>query len=397
MNARRTTPDLEFRPARTDADFEAFGSLVARSFAVPQSDMPPWIATLGRENARVAERGGRVAGCLALLPMGQWFGGRSVPMGAVVAVGIEPEERGLGAGKELMRAALVEMRARGLALSTLYPATQSFYRKAGYELAGGRYEIKVAAGAIGLAERDLPVRRLGPEDAPLVRAAYARAAAQAPGWLDRHAYHWAKIVEWKGEVRECYATGADGSVDGYLYFARRRDATGRHDVVVADIVALDARAGRRLLTFLADHRSMANEVSWFGGPTDPLLAMIPEASYRLSLALPWMLRVVDVAAAIEARGFASAIETEVDLAVEDALLPENSGRYRVRISGGRARVEPGGTGAIALDVRALAALYSGFHSSEALATLGLLEGAAAEREKLSAAFAGSAPTMPDMF
>ena len=401
MSTRRAPASpLEYRPARDERDFEAFGSLVARSFAVVATDMGPWIDQIGRENARLAERDGRVEGCLALVPVGQWFGGRSVPSGAVIAVGIEPEVRGLGLGREVMRAALYELRARGFALSTLYPATQTFYRKAGYELAGGRYEIKVDAGAIGLAERDLPVRRMDPEDKPAVRAAYARAAALQPGWLDRHEYMWTKIEQWKAEVREGYVVGADGAVDGYLYFARRRDATGKHDVFVADLVALDARAGRRLLTFLADHRSMANEVSWFGGPTDPVLALLPEASYRLELALPWMVRVVDVARALETRGYPAGVEAEIDLAVEDALIPENSGPYRLRVARGRASVVRGAAAdrrAIALDVRALAALYTGFHSADALAVLGLLEGAAEDRARLSALFAGAAPTMPDMF
>jgi predicted acetyltransferase len=392
-----TPQALDFGPLRDAADRDACAALVGRSFALPQSDLPAWVAQIGEEHLRLARRGRDPAGCLGLLEMGQHFGGRSVPTGGVVAVGIEPELRGRGIGRELMSAALQELGRRGIALSTLYPATQSFYRGVGYELAGGRYELRVAAGAIGIGDHELALRRLSEADAPALQAIHARAAARSNGWLARHPYLWKRVRESRGETREGYGVERAGELQAYLFLARRRDATGRHDVALSDFVALDAASGRRLWAFLADHRSLANDVIWHGGPADPWLALLPEASYRMSLAMPWMIRVVDVRAALEARGYPAAIRAELELEVEDELLVANAGRWTLRVEHGRGRVERGGRGRLALGVRGLAALYSGFHGAEALAAFGALAAPPEDQALASALFSGASPTMPDMF
>ena len=88
-------------------------------------------------------RRGTPAGGLALYRMGQWFGGRPVPLVGVGAVAIAPEHRGTGTAERLMEGTLRELRAEGIALSGLYPATQRLYRKGGYEQAGGRYHYSM--------------------------------------------------------------------------------------------------------------------------------------------------------------------------------------------------------------------------------------------------------------
>src|SRR5204863_3657876 len=113
-------------------------------------DALPWLNKAGRENVRVLREGREPIACLLLLPMGQFFGGRPVPTVGVAAVGVAPHLRGRGAAARVMSSALREIRAAGTPLSALYPATQVLYRKVGYEQAGGRFEITIPAGALGL-------------------------------------------------------------------------------------------------------------------------------------------------------------------------------------------------------------------------------------------------------
>jgi len=83
--------------------------------------------------------------------------------------------------------------------------------------------------------------------------------------------------------------------------------------------------------------------------------------------------------------------------VRDTTIPLNQGRYTVAFEHGRAEVRRGGTGALELDVRALAALYSGFLPPEALQRAGLLAGTAEALALARDAFAGPAPAMSDSF
>lgn len=58
----------------------------------------------------------------------------------------------------------------------------------------------------------------------------------------------------------------------------------------------------------------------------------------------WMLRVLDVPRALSARGWPAHLEGELHLEVTDDLVAANRGRWRLRVTGGAATVEPGGRG-----------------------------------------------------
>ena len=78
-----------------------------------------WSYKLGVDRLWVVRYKGQIAGVTGILDMGQWFGGRSVPMGGVTAVGVAPEHRGRGTASVLMKRALEEHYAQGL--GPIYP------------------------------------------------------------------------------------------------------------------------------------------------------------------------------------------------------------------------------------------------------------------------------------
>jgi predicted acetyltransferase len=109
-------------------------------------------------------------------------------------------------------------------------------------------------------------------------------------------------------------------------------------------------------------------------------------------------RVVDLGAAFDGRGFGPHTSVEVDLLVEDADAPANSGRWTLAVSAGRgtATRADGGRGGhgghggrvLRVEARGLSALWCGWSVSRlrqaGLATGGTPEGDAA----LDAVFAG---------
>src|SRR5262249_39401168 len=155
-----------------------------------------------------------------------------------------------------------------------------------------------------------------------------------------------------------------------------------------------------VLTFLAGHRSMIEQVTWSGGPLDPLVYLLREplvavarARARTSLSFDWMLRIVDVPKALSMRGYPAGLSAELHLDVRDELLPSTHGRVVLAIEGGRGDVRPGGEGRIQLHVRDLAALYSGFMSPAELRVLGTLSGPDPDVDLAGATFAGPRPWM----
>ncbi len=142
---------------------------------------------------------------------------------------------------------------------------------------------------------------------------------------------------------------------------------------------------------------MASEFSWFTAPDHPLQLLLPEQSIRVRVENVWMLRILDVPGAMQARGWPKGIRGELHLELEDELFAENAGRWMLEISGGEARVRRGGEGQLRCHVRALASLYSAHRSASELASVGFVSGTDDAVEVADALFAARAPSMPDMF
>ena len=117
-----------------------------------------------------------------------------------------------------------------------------------------------------------------------------------------------------------------------------------------------------------------------------------------------MLRLVHVERALLGRGYPE-LDADVDLEVEDPMLPENSARYALRVRAGKPEL---GEAAVAsrgasasrrarLGVGSLAAIYSGFVSPRELAAAGAIEADERTLGTLGALFAGPAPSSADFF
>lgn len=358
----------------------ALTRLLVRSFHLPVAVWEAWYAQVGLENVRVAVGPGGLVGGLGFYRSAQWFGGRPVGSGLVASVAVAPEARGAGVGAALMRTALEEMRAAGLPLSALYPASRPVYRKVGYESAGLRLAYR------------MPLHRLAPlpADGLEVRVArreelgpvYDRFARRQSGMLQRTPGLWDRLLE-GGPLLYAVADEAYAVVEA-----------GERTLRVRDVAWTAPAAGARLWALLAAHRSVIDTVEWVGPAVDPWALLARDADPQVAFRGEWMTRVVDVPGALEARGYPGCLTTDLHLEVQDALLPANAGRWVLHLEGGRGRVEPGGRGDVTLDVGALAPLYTGHLGAGDLAAAGRLRGPI---EAVAAAFAGPGPWMPDAF
>jgi predicted acetyltransferase len=385
---------------RDEAELTAIAELLSWSFNFPLGDAVPWLRRAGTENLRVARDGDRPVACLIVIPMGQWFGGRSVPMVGIAGVATAPERRGSGASKALMRATVEELARAGTPLSALYPATRTLYRSVGYEPAGSRFEYVVSLPSITTRDHTLPMFPIGEVDEAEITALYRASAARYDGNLDRGPYVWSRVRAFRNERVQGWAIGEKGRLEGYVFLYQKLPSPtdSRFELRVTDFVALTPAAVRRLLTFFADHKSLAKQVAWHGGAGDPLVQALPEVSYTASMPMThWMLRITDASAALSARGYLEAVRTEVELDVVDPLLPEKGGRLVLSVVGGTGEVRRGGSGTLRIDVRGLAALYTGHASPATLVSLGLLEGSPEHLARLALAFAGPSPWMRDFF
>jgi len=351
-----------------------------------------WFEGIGAPNFRVVRAEGEVAGGLGILRMGQWYGGTVVPLAGIGAVGIAPEWRGRGAASALLRATLTDLRAEGLPLAALYPSTLPVYRKAGFERAAQNttYDIPLA---ILDTRAPLTIVRASPDNLDL-RAVYTRSASTRNGALDRNPFIWHKTLVPYGQVAHAYRFVRNGATEGYVIYTQENRAD---PLTVLDWACLTRDAAQTLLAFLAGHRAMLATARLRGGPQEPLFHLLPEPRATVARRLELLLRILDVPGALAARGYLPHLHADLHLAVDDDLLPENTGHFLLRVADGRGTVERGGTGTFRLGIRALASLYSGFLTPNDLAMLGELTAPAADLALAAAIFGGPAPWLVDMF
>lgn len=392
--------NLEYGPVRED-ELDAYAALLNRCFGqsgeLEQSRK--WLDSQRREDLRTLRAGERPIAALSLIDMGQFFGGRSVRSAGVAGVGIEPDRRGQGCAKELMTHFLSECRAAGYPLSTLFASTYPLYRSVGYERAGGRWVCRVAPGDVGLRASEPNLRPASADDEPRLEAVWGEWARVHSGNLDRAPYNWQRVRKHREKSTHAVLVEGEDGIEGYLRWLQveSKGERGAYDLVATDVAALTPAAGRRILAFFASHGSLAGRAVWASGPGDPLFALLPERYFDLDLREEWMVRVVDVAAALEGRGYPVGQAAELHLEVEDDLFPENGGRYVLEVAEGRGAVRPGGEGRLACSIRGLAPLYTGYRSARQLAQAGWISGDDASLAAAEGVFAGPSPWMADTF
>jgi predicted acetyltransferase len=329
--------------------------------------------------------------------MRQWWRGRSMPMAGVVGVKVAPEQRGRGIGTAMMTELLAQMAADGYPVSTLYPTTAPLYRSVGWEFAGGKYETVLPARSLaalapsGLQAAATPeVRRATPDDGAAVVEIKGRVHEQlrhsGPNTRDPESpalRHWLADEDQFGYLAE----------DGFLCYGWSR---GTREIEVEELIAASAPTARAFWQILASHATMAERVRACLAPDDPVSWLPRDPADDLRRREHWMLRIIDLPAAIAGRGYPAAVSLEVPVEIADTALPANSGRWALQVSGGQGNlVRLGGTAdqpgdVMRLDARGVAALYGGVPVST-LRLAGLAAGGTpADDEMLGVVFGANA-------
>ncbi|RZS44683.1 putative acetyltransferase [Herbihabitans rhizosphaerae] len=385
------------RPVRADEAEAAYrlrrlGFGGSRDPAVTDLEEPKGRVTL------VAEDGGRLPGALSIWDYRQFFGGRPVPMGGVASVAVEPSARGRGVASAMVDAALPVMREAGQCVSALYPSAPPLYRSRGWEQAGAQTSVILETRLLATVPRPstaLDVRPAERSDLDALHAAYLRVASTVDGMLDRASapFRVDRVLEFDVVT----VVERDGELSGYLT-AERPDGD---ELIVRDLIADDADTARLLLRQLGSWAGLLDTVRL--RMVDPLVdgLLLDLPTHHQVEAHPWMLRVVDLPAAIAARGWPLAgglRPSTVDIEVVDEHAPWQAGRHRITVEGDAVRCEGGGSGAVRLHARALGAWFAGATDTATLRRAGLLDGdvnAATVLDALTGA--PRAPRMADAF
>jgi predicted acetyltransferase len=340
-------------------------------------------------------------------------GPRQVAAAGVTAVGVLPTHRRQGMLRQLMSRQLADVRARGEQVAILWASEGSIYQRFGYGLASlnGPFEIERERSTFRIAGQPSGSVRMVTHDeaAEAFPPIYDAVRAVTPGFYERSADWWqANILSDYPATRRGASRmflclhEREGAPTGYAIYRIKADwgELGTKSVLqVVESIAVDPMAERDVWRFLFDVDLIANIRSHVGPVPHPLLLTLDDPR-RLGLKVGdglW-LRLLDVAAALEGRGYAA--DGTVVLDVVDDMLPDVGGRFRLTARGGAGSVEPTADGPdIELDVTDLASVYLGAFAFSDLARAGrTVEAQAGARARADAIFASAVrPWCPEIF
>ncbi len=392
------TSQYEYGSLSNPEEATSLGIILGQCFGDPSpTGWETYQKLIGKDNFRTIRQNGKVAGGLAILSVGQWYNSQIVPTAAIASVGIAPEYRGSGTAAQLLTNTLKELYANGVALSILYAAIQRLYRKVGYEQAGIFCRWEIAADSIQIIDRTLPIQPINPANHEVLPKLYQQNAQISNGHLERNQCLWQLLLEPpKDQETYAYLIGSEAQPEGYVIFFQHQEAN-QSKIIIRDWVVLTEAAGRRLWTFLADHRSQIDQIQWRSSIVDPLSLLLPEQTVNIVDSERWMLRVVDVVQALEKRGYPTQVEAILHLDIHDDLIDENNGRFVLNVSGGRGKLTTGGNGDLQCDIRALAPLYTGLFTAQQLQQMGQIKATSEALAIAMQVFSGSQPWMSDKF
>ena len=387
---------LSLGPLR-EGDLEAHHHLVGAAFGLsrafdPERAVPPDLVLAGYEESELVASA-------TLIPGGQWFGGCAVDGVAVSAVGVAPHRRGEGISKALMAEALRLMHERGAAISTLFPTTASLYRSVGYEIAGDYVKRTIPITDLAEANIEADVEPFSVDDLQSLAPAYDGLARLSSGSVARGERWWEQRQKATkhADVRVFLVKVQVADGIGYVVMGAQPSEHSFMDLRIADLGAQDGAVLRALGTAITRFGTVTGTVTSFQPPW-VLEALTDHGQrWKATKSLPWMLRLVDLAKAIELRGWPPVTAT-VALRVSDPTLSHNDGSFELQVVDGEGTLVPGGPGTWQVDIRSLASWFTGWRSASQLASLGLLtseSGTAYELRVLDTLAAGPPPLIPE--
>jgi predicted acetyltransferase len=391
---------VEVRPMREE-DREASVRIHAQAFNVGPHRLERQ-RRLALSEGFVITEGGVVRGGLRVNRVAQLFGGRAVSSAIVTAVKIAPEARGKGLAATLLREVIQALAGEGRALSTLFPSSPGLYRRVGYETAGATLRYRARPEWLVLPRGESLETWPADRRREMVEC-YGRFARRQAGLVDRDDGWWSERVFDPFLDRQPWTFGLEraGRLAGYLVCFDEPDpraelpfASQRHCI---DFIWEDGAAAAALLGFLGGQGPLVSAVTWPGPAHDPIGAIVAGAPLVATEFHPWMARLLDARSALGQRGYPETLAGSVTFRLTDDLLPANRAVLQVELAAGRAAVTPADRADLEIDIRGLAALFTGWSRPAELACLGLVRGGTArEVDFLAAAFAGPSPWMLDV-
>jgi predicted acetyltransferase len=347
--------DIRIRVGTAD-DWDAISDLLGYVFhdTIDQETRDREASVFEPERSLVADDAGAVVGHAAAYSRELTVPGGPLPAAYVTLVGVAPTHRRQGLLRRMMRRQLEDIASAGREpIAVLWASESAIYPRYGYGLASQRLSVDVATSEIRPPQTplgpDVRLRLIEPADAVADLAkVYEQLRADRPGFASRDDRWW-RVILADPESGRHGATALHGVVHdtphgptGYALWRTKSDwdeKGPKAEVRVREVVAADPAAYAALWRFLLTIDLARTATFSFAALDEPLIHMVDEPRRLGARMLDGLwLRIVDLPKALTSRRYV--VDVDVVLDVTDALLPQNTGRWRLTGGPGGATCTP---------------------------------------------------------
>jgi predicted acetyltransferase len=363
-----TTNDAE--PARR-LGLEAFGVPSAPQAQPPSVDRPGWtwfgVFDSDLLAARMVDR-----------EFDSWFGGVPLATCGIAGVTVAAEYRGQGLLTPLFTEILRHAKARGATISGLFPTAAGIYRRFGYELITDYLAVELRTQGLAAVPRprSTRTRRASAADFDSVRSIYDAWASAQNGPLTRRGSAFTATGEqFIGSFTGVtLAVDETGSMCGFTSWSRGEGYGEQAVIEVADLVATTADGYRAMLSALGSFVSVTPTIRIDTSGDDLARLFLPGLEWRVARSYPYMLKVLDVSAALTALQYPPGMSVELNFSVAGDFLSENNGSYRLEVNDGSGRCFPADQADRSFTPQGMVLLFAGSQSCANLRSAGHLHG-----------------------
>ena len=338
---------IEIRPATPD-EMPELRRMVSAALALD----PTSISDLAPEMSLCVFDDDRLAAVHGSWPLTMRFNGKAVPISGVTTVATPPADRGKGHLRRLITQHFKELHEQQeRPIAVLYASQAEIYQRFGYAIVSTHHRYRVEPRFLEFVEPlQIPgtVREVDQErDFSLIVDLYRAYREERTGLLHRGQPMWRagvfSPVKSPEDAKQVVVYEEDGEPLGYCVYTTGNDPERQppepgQRLVINDLAALTPRAYQAFWRHLSGFR-LARFIDWPQAPDDdPLPHLLQEPRMLRDTARDGILaRIVDLPAAIDARGYTSAASLRVDLI--DELCPWNAGTWSIDLSPEGTRVK----------------------------------------------------------
>jgi predicted acetyltransferase len=319
-----------------------------------------------------------------------------VPMAGLADLTTMPEYRRQGYVRELIEESLETWRGN-YPLAALWPFDYGYYEQFGWAMGCTMAEYTCSPEALAFA-RDASgtTRQVSPDDWERLQRVTETYAQEYDLIVRRDETWWRDRIfrSASGQDRTVYALERDDKIRGYLAYTSESADDGTRLRVLYNAFT-DREAFRGLLGLLSTHE--AREVVLYRPEETSLLDLAPDPkAVDCQIHPGMMVRVVDVADALEAISYPDDASGTLVVEVSDETASWNDGQFAVTVTDGAADCERVDTVSpdVRLDIGTLSQLFVGHHTVDEAREFGTLWVRAAEHATRVASWLPPRPVSP---